>query len=377
MRKIKIVHSADLHFDTAFKDVSTELSKINKEELREVFMKIIHLCHEKHVDIFLLSGDIFDNYTLNRETIYFIENAFKKIPKTRVFISPGNHDPYSKKSFYSLIDWPDNVYIFKGPLEKVFIEDLDINIWGAAFNEVHLKKSLLDGFKNSSSKIEIMVIHGEVTKGHENNEYNPITLDQIKNSGMDYIALGHRHSYTGVKKVFNTFYAYSGCPQGRGFDELSDKGVLYGYVSKGVTELNFIKTSKRNYEVVNIHITGSYSYDEIREKVKSSINASDRKNNFYKVILIGEVSEGFSIDETVLIERLKEDFYYCKVVDKTTIKYNIDELSKGYSVKSLFVKKMMKKLKEAEDNDEREIIELALKFGLKSLSESEIKAYDY
>src|SRR5574344_924669 len=120
MQRVKIVHSADLHFDTPFKEVSIEQSKINKEELKEVFMKIIHLCYEKHVDIFLLAGDIFDNYTLNRETIYFLEKAFQKIPKTKVFISPGNHDPYGQKSFYSLVNWPQNVHIFKGYLEKVY-----------------------------------------------------------------------------------------------------------------------------------------------------------------------------------------------------------------------------------------------------------------
>ena len=61
MKKIKIMHSADLHFDTPFNDVDESQSKLNREELKEVFNKIINICNKESVDIFLLAGDIFDN----------------------------------------------------------------------------------------------------------------------------------------------------------------------------------------------------------------------------------------------------------------------------------------------------------------------------
>lgn len=377
MQRVKIVHSADLHFDTPFKEVSIEQSKINKEELKEVFMKIIHLCYEKHVDIFLLAGDIFDNYTLNRETIYFLEKAFQKIPKTKVFISPGNHDPYGQKSFYSLVNWPQNVHIFKGYLEKVYLKELDVNVWGAGFNDRYLKESLLKDFSEASDKINLMVIHGDIVEGNQKNEYNPITAEQIKNSGMDYIALGHRHEFSGINKSGSTFYAYSGCPQGRGFDELLDKGIIYGFISKSVAELEFIKTSKRNYYQKEIDVSSAYGYEELRDRIVTSIDAEKRKNNFYKLVLVGEIAEDFNIDETILAEKLKKDFYFCKIVDKTIVKYDFDELSKGYSVKSIFVKKMIKKIEDTDNEEEKEVIKLALKLGLRSLSESEIKADDY
>ena len=49
MKKIKIVHTGDLHFDTPFKDVGESQSRINKEELKEVFRNIIYFCKEKAV----------------------------------------------------------------------------------------------------------------------------------------------------------------------------------------------------------------------------------------------------------------------------------------------------------------------------------------
>ena len=377
MIRVKIVHTADLHFDTPFNEVDEKQRLINKEELKEVFKNIINFCKEKHVDILLLAGDIFDNLTLSRETIHFIENIFNDIKETRVFISPGNHDPYDNNSFYKLIKWPENVYVFKGNLEKVYIEELKTNVWGAAFNGKYVRKSILKGFSQNDEEINIMVIHGELSSSEEGNEYNPITLKNIRESGMDYIALGHRHNFSGVLKEGSTFYSYSGCPQGRGFDETGDKGIVYGYVAKGFAELSFIKTCKRNYEEVYVDISNLFGYEEIREKILDSIKEKDRKNNLYKIILKGEVSEKFHIEEKIVKSKLLNDFYFCKVIDKTSIALDIKELSKGYSVKSIFVRKLVKKLKEAKTDEEREVIKMALKIGISSLSEDEVNMDDY
>ena len=377
MKKVKIVHAADLHFDTPFNDMDEEQRNRNKEELREVFSSIVSFCKEKSVDILLLAGDIFDNLTLSKETLYFIENTLGLIENTRVFISPGNHDPYGSKSFYKLVNWPKNVHIFKENLEKVYIKELDTNVWGAGFSNKYINKSIIKDFSYYGNEINIMVLHGELSSLEDGNEYNPITTSQIAQSNMDYIALGHRHSFSGIMKEGKTYYAYSGCPQGRGFDETGDKGIIYGYVSKGVVDLNFIKTSKRNYEEVIVDITGCFNYDSVKEKILSNIDENKRKNNLYKIVLKGEVSEEFNIDENILKMKIENDFYYCKVIDKTSISLNLEEILKGYSVKSIFINKLISKLNETEDEYEKEIIKMAIKIGISSLLEDEVNMGDY
>lgn len=377
MKKVKIVHAADLHFDTPFNDMDEEQRNRNKEELREVFSNIISFCKEKSVDILLLAGDIFDNLTLSKQTLYFIESSLSLIEDIRVFISPGNHDPYGNKSFYKLVNWPKNVHIFKENLEKVYIKELDTNIWGAGFNNKYINKSIIKDFSYYGNEINIMVIHGELSSLEDGNEYNPITTSHIAQSNMDYIALGHRHSFSGIMKEGRTYYAYSGCPQGRGFDETGDKGIIYGYVSKGIVDLNFIKTSKRNYEEVTVDITSCFNYDSVKEKILSNIDENKRKNNLYKIVLRGEVGENFNIDENILKMKLENDFYYCKIIDKTSISLNLEEILKGYSVKSIFINKLISKLNETEDEDEKEIIKMAIKIGISSLLEDEVNMGDY
>ncbi len=377
MKNIKIVHCADIHFDTPFKDVDERQSKINKEELKEVFCNIINLCKSNRVDILLLAGDIFDNLTLEKETLYFLEKSFRDIEDTRVFISPGNHDPYMVNSFYKLIKWPENVYVFSKGLECVFIEELNLNVWGAAFTERYVKESMLKGFVHESfGEINIMVIHGELNSG-VSNEYNPITIEEIRNSGMNYIALGHRHNYSGINREDKTYYAYCGCPQGRGFDEVGEKGIIYGEIGNEFSKFDFIKMCKRQYKEMRIDISDVETYQDLTNLIKDKIEKEDREKNFYKVILIGEVSNEFCIDEKLIINYLEKDFYSIKVVDKTRAKVDIEEIVKGYSVRSIFVKKLLLKLEESTSDEEKEMIEKALKLGLNALAEGEVKLDDY
>ena len=375
MRKIKILQAGDLHFDTPFKDLDKNISIISKEELLEVFSKIIDISMENSVDILLLTGDIFDNLTINKKTLIFIKNQIERISNIRVFISPGNHDPYNEKSFYKMINWPDNVYIFKGSIEKVVLEDLNTVVWGAAFNEYHVRKSLLKNINVDNNYINIMTIHGDISNTDDGNEYNPMTKRDIENSKLDYIAIGHRHNFSGILRENNTFYAYAGCPQGRGFDEVGDKGIILGEVTKGAVDLNFIRTSKRNYYVEEIDISDSVSYDEVRLRILSAINEEERKNNLYKLILKGQIESYINLNEAVILEKIKRDFYFVKVIDKTEVKLDFDKISEDYSIKGVYAKKLLEKMKE-EDCD-KEILQMALKLGIQSLSHEEVNLNDY
>lgn len=377
MKKIKILHCGDMHFDTPFKELDSRISIVSKDELLEVLSIIINICKDNSVDIMLMAGDIFDNLTVNKKTLAFIKEQLEKISDIKVFISPGNHDPYNTNSFYKMIEWPSNVHVFKGGMEKVYIEELDTVVWGAAFNKSHIKSSLLKEVKAEVNHINLMVLHGEISQGEGGNVYNPITLNDIGESGVDYLALGHRHSYTGILRERNTCYAYCGCPQGRGFDENGDKGVILGEIYEGGVNLEFIRTSKRNYYTIEIDISKVFSNEEIKSIILDEVEENDRLKNFYKIVLIGNVEPHINLKEELIFEKIKDEFYFIKIVDKTEIKIDFDEVSRAYSLKGIFVAKLLKELEENEDEDEIEVIKMALKLGIQCLSEEEVSLNDY
>lgn len=374
MKKVKILHCGDLHFDTPFKELNNKLSWKCKEELLEVFKKIIDLVISENVQILLIAGDIFDNLSVNKETISFIANNLKRIENVRVFISPGNHDPYNNKSFYKIIEWPENVYIFKSKMESVEIKELDTVIWGAAFNESYEKQTLLENISIDNSKINIAVLHGEIESLNASNNYNPIYLEDIEKSKIDYIALGHRHKFSSIKRVGTSYYSYSGCPQGRGFDELGEKGVVIGEVFKGGNSLKFVNTAKRKYYIEEIDVSGADNYEQIIKKILNVCKDKIR-SNFYKIILRGELEEHFNLNEDILLNRLEDEFYYIKIVNSTSVKVDLKELVRDYSLKSKFILNMINIIKENEDED-KDIYNLALKLGIQCLSEEEVNLND-
>ena len=376
MNKVKVLHCADLHFDTPFKELSKEVSDTSKNELLEVFKKIIDLAIEENIEVLLIAGDVFDNLTVNKNTLFFISDQIKRIKNIKVFISPGNHDPYNEKSFYSMINWPENVYIFKGDMEFKEVKELNLIIWGAGFRNNYENETLLKSINVENNKINIMLLHGEITSFNSKNEYNPIYINDIYKSNIDYIALGHRHKFSGILKEGMTTYAYSGCPQGRGFDEEGEKGVIIGEVYKGGTNLSFLPVCKRKYITKEIDITGTNNYDEVIFKLLSELSDEEIHKNFYKIILKGELKEHFNLKESVLIEKLKNKFYYIKIINDTSIEVNLTELSRDYSIKGMFIAKIIEKLKDASDDD-KEILNLALKIGIQCLSEDEVNLNDY
>lgn len=378
MDRIKILHGADFHFDTPFKELSASMGEKRNEDIKKSFERLINIVKEENIPIVLLCGDIFDNKCIKKSTLEFLRNRLESIDKTKVFIAAGNHDPLNDRSFYNLLKWPENVHIFSNDMEAVVLEELKTVVYGKSFSSSYEKESLLKGFKvpaEYKEYINIMALHGEIARSDQENEYNPLTLEEIRNSKLDYLALGHRHGFSNIKREGETFYAYSGCPEGRGFDELGEKGVIIGEVYKGYNNLQFRAISQRVYELIEVDLTGITSQEEIIKSIVSSVEEKRRVKNFYKVILKGEVYNDLSINIRTLQYRLKELFYYIKIKDETTVKLDYDMVKNENSLRGIFLRKVYRKLEEAPEN--KETIERALKLAFNALREEDINLDDY
>lgn len=376
MKKVRILHCADLHLDSPFKELSKSISLKSREELLETFKKVIDLVLSEEIQVLLIAGDFFDNLFLSKSTVNFIMKEFSRIKDTFIFISPGNHDPYNNKSFYKILNWPNNVYIFKGAMESIIIDKLGLIVWGCGFNERYHRETLLKDIKVNNKYINILVMHGEVCTGTTSNEYNPIYLTDIKNSEVNYIALGHEHNFSGILKAGEIPYSYCGCLAGRGFDELGRKGVILGDIYENSIDLKFVPLSLREYIVKEVYLKNITNYEEIKDTLLSLLNEKERKHNIYKIILKGYIAEFFILNEDVLYEKLKDEFYYIKLENKTTVKISLPVDSKDYSLKSKYILTMIKLLNECEDDAQKEIVNLALKLGLQCFTAEEVSLDD-
>jgi DNA repair exonuclease SbcCD nuclease subunit len=378
MDRVKILHGADFHFDTPFKELSASMGEKRNEDIKKSFENLINIIKKDEVSILLLCGDIFDNKCIKKSTLEFLKDRLESINKTKVFIVAGNHDPLNDRSFYNLLTWPENVHIFSNDMEAVVLEDLKTVVYGKSFSSNYEKSSLLKGFQvpvEHKEYINIMAMHGEIARGEQENEYNPLTLEEIRNSKLDYLALGHRHGFSNIKREGETFYAYSGCPEGRGFDELGEKGIIIGEVYKGYNNLKFRAISQRVYELIEVDLTGINLQEEILRLIINSVDEKNKVKNFYKIILKGEVYSDLPINIKKLQYRLKEMFYYIKIMDETTMKLDYDVVKNENSLRGIFLRKVYKKLEEESEN--KESFERALKLAFNALREEDINLDDY
>ncbi len=358
---MKFVHMADMHFDIPFTVLNNrnKLGEKRRLEQREAFKKIIEYIKENNIDYLFIAGDLYENEYIRKSTIDYINNLFSEIPNTKVYITPGNHDPYINGSMYKTVKWSDNVKIFTNKVEM--IENEDCNIYGFGFNDFYCGVSeVQDIVLENKDKINILITHGTLNGGTiEDMQYNPLNKTKLKQIGFDYVALGHIH-----KPDYNNEESqriiYPGSPISMGFDELGKHGVIVGELTKEEIKLEFHPIDKKEFKEKEIDISNINSIEELIEKINE---LRLEENVFYKLILAGD--KNFEININNLLKYINNE-NIIKIKNNTKLKINLEELAKEKSLKGLFVKEILEELNK--ENYDKETLDNVLEIGLEILN---------
>lgn len=363
MSKIKILHSADLHLDSPFEGLPAGKASIRRSEQRELLGALSALARRESVDLVLLSGDLLDSDNTYYETGDELIKCLGRIPAP-VFIAPGNHDYYSPRSPYARLKLPENVHVFTTPaIEAVELPELGAVVYGAAFIEKH-SKALMQGFQapRQEGVLNLLCIHGEV--GARESMYNPISRQELENSGMDYVALGHIHKASGLQRAGKTWYSWPGCPEGRGFDETGEKSVSIIELSGEDCQLETVSIASRRYQVMDVDVTGSDPLLAIHTQLPD-----ETVSDVYRIILSGETEQNPDLNQ--LYSSLSELFFELQLRDETRLRRSVWERAGDDTLRGLFLKKLREQYDRAKDETQRTTIEQAARWGLAALDNME------
>ena len=347
---IKFLHAADFHLDSPFAGLSPEQAARRRQEQRNLLRTVGELCRKNECDLLLLSGDLFDGQRVYRDTLDSLRDTLADCG-AQVFIAPGNHDPIGPTSPYLTEAWPENVHVFTAAApQAVLLEQLGCTVSGAAFRAPTMGPMLTDFRVEDANKdyVNFMVLHGDVQT--PDSEYDPITPAEIAATGLDYLALGHIHKASTLYHTGHTYYAWPGCPMGRGFDETGAKGVFLGEAEKDRVSCRFLPLGHTRYESLSIE-AGSDPLESILSALPD-----DTQNHIYRISLTGE-SEGIDLD--ALHQALDGRFYALQLRDLTVPPLELWTRSGENTLEGLSLHTLRQALDRCENDDQRRAIELA------------------
>lgn len=360
---LHILHGADLHLDGAFTALPARQAAQRREEQRTLPDRLAETARTRGADLVLLAGDLFDGEEVYAETTQALARALGQTG-CPVLIAPGNHDPYGPRSPYALTQWPENVHIFTGPeLEPVEFPERNCVVWGAAFTDTSREDSPLAGFTASADgRTHLAVLHGDMAG---RGRYGPMTEEEAAASGLTYLAMGHIHRRVSLHKIGGTYWAYPGCPEGRGFDELGDKGCLWITVGDdGKVEEEFLPMAGRRYHILEVP-AGEDPGGALLEAL-----TPDKAPDICRVIFTGESGvEG--LDLTALAALGEGRCYALSLRDRTTVRRDLWDRAEEDTLTGLFLRRMREKLTGAETEADRALLEQAVRFGLAALEHRE------
>ena len=356
MSTLRLIHAADLHLDSPFEALGEKAAQRRREQ-RELLFAIAEAAREKKADMLLLSGDLLDSDSAYTETFAAISSAFGAL-NCPVFIAPGNHDRLSPGSPYERFELPENIHIFRGGWEAVELPGLRARVYGAGYTDT-VCPPLLRGFRAPGEEgiLNIGVLHGDLN-APDDSRYCPISPEDVAQSGLDYLALGHQHACSGLLRYGNSVCAYPGCAEGRGFDECGEKGILYIELSPGDVKGEFIPLARRRYEIMEL---------DISEGIPPV--PTGRGEDIVRVIFTGESDSAPDLD--AIRRDWEASFFALQLRDRSTLRRELWEGSAQDSLRGLFLRKMREKYDSAATAEEKDTIIQALRWGLAALDGGE------
>ena len=347
---IKILHSADWHLDAPL---------LGKEELKKTLAsvpgKLAALCKDENCDLVLLSGDLFDGAP-SADSVAALKKALAQM-EVPVFITPGNHDFAAPGSIWLTEVWPENVTVFtENQVKSLVLEGLDCTIYGAAFTSMDCP-ALLEGFRAShTTRYGIGIFHGDPTM--VSSPYNPITQTQIRQSGLDYLALGHIHK-AGSLLCGDTLCLWPGCPMGKDYGEPGEKGAYIITLDHSVSSKFVPLDTPRFYDLT---LTVKGSAQEVLEKILPPAGSMD----YYRITLTGE-SEKLDIP---LLFGAFSHIPHLELVDTTVAPVDVWKALGTDTLEGQFFG-MMKEAMDATP-DEKEVLLLAAELSRRILDGQEV-----
>ena len=406
---VKLIHTADLHLDSAFRSRFTKEEAENRRQKQLMAWKeLLSFAVEKKVQGILIAGDLFDSPVVSHGTMDFFLSTIAEHPEISFFYLRGNHD--TENTFRYQENLPKNLFLFSDKGKKYRLNDRlllagveygtkDISFGenegatqgagqaaeqGVGQETVHGAEALSKNETESEEESKflklkeedcnILLLHGALYQGTPKGDSfqgeEGIFLKNLEKLPLSYIALGHIHKGGEGKLNNGALWAYPGCLQGRGFDEEGERGFLYLKVEEEKKEIHkeFIPIKQGEFRILEIELLEDEGTLACLKKIEGEMEkAGISKEDSLRIILKGKKGLEQERNLRYLQLQLQDSVFFLEIQDESELSWNREEAMKEKSLKGEFLRVLA-----AADNLSKEEQEEIIALGMGLLQGGEL-----
>ena len=368
---MKIIHCADVHLDSKLSaNLDERGAKQRREEILNTFLKMIDYAAEHDVAAILIAGDLFDTARVQAGVRNAVESAIRRNPRITFYLLKGNH----KASGFldALEELPENLKLFETEWTQYCLNpqgEKNIVLTGAEL-AAGGSGTLISSLVLDYDKFNIVMLHGQQNNYTSKNKAENIALGELRNKGIDYLALGHVHEFHCEELDKRGKWCYSGCLEGRGFDECGEHGfVLLDIDEKSMQyTCEMVPFASRTLHQMEVDVTGCVTSSEMADAVEDALAEADLSpRDMVKVVLVGRVDVTVEKDTDFMSRKLEDKFFALKIDDETKFLVDYESYLTDVSLKGEFVRQVR-----ASDMDE-ETKAAVIRYGLQALAGEDIE----
>jgi DNA repair exonuclease SbcCD nuclease subunit len=290
----------------------------------------------------------------------------------RVVIIPGTHDAYDSHSIYRTFDLArlagsppgsERLVVLTPERPELLISDLDLAVYGRVFATKRAPRSPLADFDvRADGRVtwKVGMIHGSrFIAGKVEHDEVIFRDEEIAASGLDYLALGHWHSFLSGR-AGQTTWAYPGAPEPVAVDQDGAGDVCLVRLEDGIggrssVHLERVRVGRTTFRSLELDASELTSEDDLVRRLSGLADP----DLILVVNIAGVARDSLEIDAEQVQRALGASFLHVRVRDRC-----VTELTGGPplpldTVAGRFIADLETRLADAQARGDAEAGELA------------------
>jgi DNA repair protein SbcD/Mre11 len=369
----KLLHIGDVHLDMIFAGHGAAAGKMRRAQLQAAFERALQLAKARSANAVCIAGDLFERDHSGLDRAEYLRRVLGGLAPIRVFITPGNHDPYTSKSLYRMMEpLPENVTVFR---ERRFspVQLIDgATLWGCAHQRERDFDPILAGVRCTGPGAHLLLFHGS-DRDHmppQKECIAPFSADEVTATGAAHAMVGHFHGM-----LQGPHYAYSGSLEPHTYAQDGRHTASLVTIEDARVGVEFVDINATRFETAEFDISGFGDRSALFAALSKHLSriADPPSAVFCRVRLVGSAQPSLDLDVDEAEAELNSAFPGVEL-KADYASFDVDALEReGHTVRASFIRALRERKSKTSGDDERALIDNALQYGLLAFARKELR----